>query len=183
MSPSPQNAIHVVIEQLEPRTIEMRRQPTLGDRHADAVGNALAERPGGGLDARGQAVFRMAGSLAAELAEILDLIQRHCRLAEDFALGTDCLDAGQMKQGIEQHGSVSVGEHETVAVWPDRVFRVVAQKLLPQTVGDRGQRHRCARMAGIRLLHGVHRKSADGVDTQLIELRTGGGDRLVTDCH
>jgi hypothetical protein len=38
-------------------------------------------------------------------------------------------------------------------------------------------------MARVRLLHGVHRKGANGVDAQLIELCTGGGDRLVTDCH
>jgi hypothetical protein len=37
-------------------------------------------------------------------------------------------------------------------------------------------------MARVRLLYRVHRKSANRVDTQLIELRTG-GDRLVTDSH
>jgi hypothetical protein len=37
-------------------------------------------------------------------------------------------------------------------------------------------------MARIRLLHRVYRKSANRVDTQLIELAAG-GDRLVTDGH
>ena len=45
----------------------------LGDRHADRVGEPLAERAGGGLDAGRVAVFRMAGGDRAELAEALDL--------------------------------------------------------------------------------------------------------------
>ena len=53
--------IDVVVEQREVRRVVARRQPALGDRHADAVAAALAERPGGGLDAGGEAVFRMAG--------------------------------------------------------------------------------------------------------------------------
>src|SRR5882762_2927176 len=87
-----------------------------------------------------------------------------------------------MQQGIEQHGSVSIGKHEAVAVRPDRIFRVIAQKLLPQTVGDRSESHRRTGMARVRLLYRVHRKSANRIDTQLIELCTG-GDRLVTDSH
>ena len=41
------------------------------------VGEALAERAGGGLDARRVAVLGMAGRLGAELAEALDLVERH----------------------------------------------------------------------------------------------------------
>ena len=66
----------VVIEELEPGTVEVRGQPALGDGHADAVGDSLAQRAGRCLDARRQAVFGMAGSLAAELAEILDVVER-----------------------------------------------------------------------------------------------------------
>ena len=41
--------IGVVIDEL---VAELRGQMPLGDRHADRVGEALAERAGGGLDAR-----------------------------------------------------------------------------------------------------------------------------------
>ena len=41
----------------------------LGDRHADGVGETLAERAGGGLDARRDEIFRMARRHRAELAE------------------------------------------------------------------------------------------------------------------
>ena len=49
----------------------------LRDRHADRVGEALAERAGGGLDARGDEIFRMARRPRVELAEVLDLVERH----------------------------------------------------------------------------------------------------------
>ena len=82
------NRPDVVVEQLESRTIEMLRQPALGDRHADAVGDALTERAGGGLNARGQAVFGMPGRLAAQLPEILDLVEREGRRRKNFAVGS-----------------------------------------------------------------------------------------------
>ena len=52
---------------------EHGRQVPLRDRHADRVGEPLAERAGGGLDAGRVAVLRMAGRQRAELAEALDL--------------------------------------------------------------------------------------------------------------
>ena len=41
-------------------------QQALGQRHADRVGDALAQRPGRGLDAGRMAIFRMAGGLAPD---------------------------------------------------------------------------------------------------------------------
>src|ERR1700674_3312811 len=176
------NRPDVVIEQFESRTIEICRQPAFGDGHAHAVCDALTEWSGGGLDTRGQAVFGMPRRLAADLPEILDLIERQGRRWKNFALRTYFSHARQMQQGIEQHGSVPIGKHEAVAVGPDWIFRVITQKLLPQTVGDRSESHRRTGMARVRLLHRVHRKSANRVDTQLIELCTG-GDRLATQSH
>ena len=46
---------------IDQRAAEPRRQQPLGQRHADGGGDALAERAGGGLDARVLAVFGMAG--------------------------------------------------------------------------------------------------------------------------
>ena len=45
----------------------------LGDRHAERVGDALAERAGRDLDAAGRIELRMAFAVRAELAEALDL--------------------------------------------------------------------------------------------------------------
>ncbi len=74
---------------------EFLAQLALCDRHADGVGNALAERPGRRFDARGVAVFRVAGGLGAKLAELLDVLDRHVGVA------------GQVKQRIEQHRAVA----------------------------------------------------------------------------
>ena len=145
------------------------RQPALGHRHADAVAAPLAQRAGRGLDARGQPILGMARALAAELAEPLDIVERDRRLAERLVLGIDRLDAGQMQHGVQQHRRVAVGEHEAVAVRPDRIVRVETQKVLPQRIGHRRQRHRRAGMARIGLLHGVHRQGADGVDAKPVE--------------
>ena len=54
--------IGVVVHQ---RVAEAGIQHPLGQRHADRVRQALAERAGGGLDARRMAIFRMAGRAAS----------------------------------------------------------------------------------------------------------------------
>ncbi len=68
-----------------------RGQHAFGQRHADGIGDALAERPGGGLDAGGMAVFGVASGARAELPEVLDLVEGHV------------LVAGQVQQRIQQH--------------------------------------------------------------------------------
>ena len=90
-------------------------QEALGDRHADAVGEALAERAGGDLDA-GRHVdavaLGMAGRERAPLAELLQLVQAQVVAAE-------------VQRGVEQHRAVAGAEDEPVAVGPVRVLRVV----------------------------------------------------------
>ena len=165
--------VNVVVEDREIRPVEMLRQPAPGDRHADAVAAALAERAGRRLDARGQVIFRMAGAFAAELAEPLDVVERDRGLAETLVFGIDGLHAGEMQERVEQHRGMAVGQHEAVAIGPDRIVRIEAQKMLPERVGHRRQRHRRAGMAGIGLLHGVHRQGADGVDAELVDRCVG----------
>ena len=70
---------------------------------------------------------------------------------------------------VQQHRGMPVGQHEAVAVWPDRIVGIEAQELLPERIDHRRQRHRRAGMAGIGLLHGIHRERANGVDAKLID--------------
>jgi hypothetical protein len=65
---------------------------------------------------------------------------------------------------------VAVGQHEAVAIGPDRVLRIEAQDLVPDRVDQRRQRHRRAGMTGLRLLDGLDRERADRIDRELIEL-------------
>ena len=57
-----------------------RVQMPLRNRHAHGIGDTLAQRPGGGFDARQMAIFGMAGAGAADFAEILDVIQGNARI-------------------------------------------------------------------------------------------------------
>ena len=123
----------------------------LGEREAHGIAQALAQRAGGGLDAAGMAVLGMAGGLAAELAEVLQLVERHVGVA------------GEMQQRIEQHRAVAGRQDEAVAVGPVRLRGVELHELGEQHRGDVGHAHRHAGMARVRLLHGVHGESPDGV--------------------
>ena len=73
--------INVVVEHLEAGLIEVLRQPTLGDRHADAHSTALTQGPGRRLDARGAMIFGVAWTFAVELAEALDVVESDRELA------------------------------------------------------------------------------------------------------
>ena len=106
----------------------------LGERHADAVRQTLAERAGGGLDARRVAIFRVASGVRAELAEMAQLLHVHAGVA------------GQAEQAIEQHGAMPGGQHEAVAVRPVRVGGIEPEEVAEQHGGDISHAHRHARV-------------------------------------
>ena len=145
---------------------ELRVHDALGERHADGVGEALAERAGRRLDAGGEAVFGMAGGLRSELAEALDLGDRHVGVA------------GEVEAGIEQHGAVAGRQHEAVTVRPFRVLGIEFQIAGEQNRGDIGAAHGEAGVAGIRLLDGVHGKEADGVRHPVMLVARGHGSSV-----
>ena len=138
----------------------------LAEREADRIGEALAERAGGGLDARGVTVFGMTGGLGAKLAEMLDLVD------------VDVFVAGQVEQGIKQHRAVAGRQDEAVAVGPVRIFRIVFQEAREQHGGDVGAAHRQAGMAGFRLFDGVHGKEADRVGHPVVFFARGHGSSV-----
>ena len=160
--------VDVVVEQVEPRPVEVACQPALGDGHPDTRRHALAQWPGGRLDARRPAILRVPGTLAVQLPEALDVLERHRQLSEGFVLGVDGADSGQVEHGVEQHGGVAGGQDESVAIGPDRMAGIEAQEALPQAVDHRRQRHRRSRVPGVRLLYGVHGQCADGVHAKLV---------------
>src|SRR5262249_10761700 len=100
--------IDVVVEQREILPIEVLSKPPCRDCHADAGGTTLTQRPCGRLHPRGQVILWMPRTLAADLPEVLDVVERDCRLAETLVFGVDSFDAGKMQHGIEEHGSVAV---------------------------------------------------------------------------
>gem|GEM_PF-1849311 len=129
-------------------------EKALGDGHAHAVGGALPERPGAGLDSGGGEGLGVARGARAPLPESLDVL--HVEVV-----------AGQVLQRVEQHRPVAGREHEAVAIRPRGVLGVVTQVPMPQHVchgrGTQGK----AGVAGIGLLDGVDGQKTDGVDRKL----------------
>jgi hypothetical protein len=138
--------VRVVVDDRVAVAVEFARQQLLGERHADRIGETLAERPGGRLDPRRDTEFRMARRLAVELAEIAQLRERE-------------VVAGQVQQRVDQHRRVTVRQHEAVAFGPVRIARVMAEVAAPQRDRHLGHAHRRARMARVRLLHRIHRQT------------------------
>ena len=69
-------------EQLQIGPVKMMRLPARGRRHADAHSHALAEGAGGHLHARCAPILGMPRCLAADLTEILQVVE-----CEAFAVG------------------------------------------------------------------------------------------------
>ena len=128
------DAVHVVVHDLVAGPVEVLGQDAFGDGHADAHGEAGAERSGRELDAWGETVFRVSRRLALPLAEALQLF--HWQVV-----------SGQREEAVQEHGRVARGEHESVAVGPARVGGIVTQKASPERVGDGRRAHGRAGMA------------------------------------
>ena len=100
----------VVVDELGAEAVA---QHALGDRHADGVAEALAERPGGDLDARRcGAASGWPGVRELPLAEGLDVVELEAV-------------AGEVQHRVLQDRGVAVGQDEAVAVGPCGVVRVV----------------------------------------------------------
>ena len=126
-------------------------QHALGQSHAHGGGQALPQWAGGGLDARRVVHLGVTGGQRAHLAKIADLVDGHLLLAR------------QVQEGVEQHGAMAGGEHETVAIRPMGIGHVVFQNLGEEHGGDVGRAHGQAGMAGFGFLHRIHRERADRV--------------------
>src|SRR6516225_6776471 len=81
----------VVIDDL---VAKLGGEQPFGERHADGIAYALAERAGRRLDPGSMPALRMPGGAAAELPETLQLVEGHVGVA------------GQVQQRVEQHRAV-----------------------------------------------------------------------------
>ena len=93
--------------------VELGSEGFLCQRHPDGIRDALPQRPGSGLDARGITIFRVAGRLAMELPELLQVFNGK-------------FIPGEVQEGVDQHRAVAIGQHEPVAIGPIRIRRIVS---------------------------------------------------------
>ena len=140
---------------------EAGAQVALGDGHPDRVAEALTERAGRHLDARGAVVgLGVARGVAAPLAERLEVVE---------------LEAvpRQVEHGVQEDRRVAARQDEAVAVGPVRVGRVVAHDPAVEHMGGGGQGHRGARMSGAGPARRVHREATDQLDRAGVEVVHG----------
>ena len=156
--------VGVVVDQI---VSEGRIHDAFAEREADRIAETLAEWAGRRLDAGGMAVFGMTRRLRTDLAEILDLVDRHV------------LVAGEVEQRIKQHRAMASRQDEAVAVGPVRLPGIEFQEAREQHGGDVGGAHRQARMAGIGLLHGIHGKEADRIGHPVVLVACGHNFSLI----
>lgn len=145
-------------------------EPFAGDGHTDTSGDTLPQRAGGGFHSGSPMILRVPGCFAANLTEAADVIECDGGLAQLLIVGVHRLNAGQMQDGPEQHGRMTVGQHETVTVGPDWVLRIKIHHPVPERINQRRQRHGRAGVAGLGRLHGINRKGTDGINRQLFHL-------------
>ena len=143
--------VRVVIDDLR----ILRVLHALGESEADTHGEALAQWAGGGLDADGVAVLRVARRARSQLPEVAQLRRRQ-PVVED------------VQEPVEQRRAVAGGEHEPVAVGPLGVGRVVLEVPAPERPRHRRRTHRHAGVAAVGGLHHVGGQEAERVDGQLV---------------
>ena len=110
-----------------------------GNGHTHGGGDALAERTGGHVDARGVVHVGMALQVAADVAQRLQVL-----LGEEPALG---------EHGVQTRRAVALGKHKAITVGLAGIGRVDVHFLKVQIGHDVGSAERTARMAGLGSVH------------------------------
>ncbi len=119
-------------------------------RHADGIGNALAERTGGGFHAGRVAILGVTRRLGMQLTELLEVVHRQ-------------VVAGQVQQCVNQHRAMAVRQHKAVTVRPLGVGGVMAHMVIPQRFSDFRHAHGGTGVAGFGFFDCIHCKCADGI--------------------
>ena len=132
--------VRIVIHHGEAGLIVFCGQMRLCERHAHAVGDALAERARRRFHACGMAVFGVTGGPGAELAEVHQIF-----LFQVVAV--------EVQKRIIEHGAMARGENKSVAVVPFGISRIEFQEILEKRVADRRTAHRKPGMPRFRLLN------------------------------
>ena len=169
------DGVDVVVEHLEAWFVVAIGEPPLGDGHADAGRDALAQRAGSRLHTRDQSVLRMPGSLASKLTEVADVVERDRRLAEPLVVRIHGSRSREVQHRPQQHRGMAIRQHEAIAIGPDRILGIEVHDAIPEGVDQGRERHRRSRMSRVGRLDCIHRQRPNGVDGELGHLRVGDG--------
>jgi hypothetical protein len=112
-----EEAVGVVVDKLIAGLVEGGSGLTLSHGETNGVGETLAERTSGDLNAGGVVGLRVTRSLAVDLTEVLEVVHGE-------------VIAEQVEQGVLQDTAVAVGEDEAVTVEPLGVLGVEPHELV-----------------------------------------------------
>ena len=104
------------------------------------------------FNAVGLKVLGMARSFGTPLAELFDVIHRHT------------LVPSQMQEGVLEHATMAWRKHETIAVHPLGILRIVLHLFSHEEISDWCLTHGSTWMATVGFVHGIHSQEADGID-------------------
>ena len=133
----------VVVDDVVAVTVELTGHHLFGNRHADGIGDALPQRASGGLHTWRIAILGMTRGFGMQLTEVLQIVDGQ-------------VVTGQVQQRVDQHGAMTVGQDEPVAIDPLRVAGVVVHVVVPQHFGNVGHAHGRTGVTGFGFLYGVH---------------------------
>lgn len=160
--------VGVVVDDVEVRPVVGSTEMAFRHGHADAHGEALSERAGGGFNAIGVAELGMAGGERTQLTEALEVIERELVAAEE-------------ERTVEQGRCVAVRKDEAVAVGPFGVGRIMLHQFAIKQVGDRGATHGRAGVAALGFFYRINGQQPQRVDGKIVEslIRFAGGHRAL----
>ena len=115
------NRVGAKIKNLKAWSIECRGQPFLRHRHSNRIRQALSKRTRGCFQTTCPTMLRMSWAQTIELSKRLDGLNGNRGLARQLAALVHFLRARQMQQTVNQHARMSIAQHKSIAIWPQRI--------------------------------------------------------------
>ncbi len=112
-----EEAVSVVVDELVAGLVEGSGGLALSNGETDGVGETLAERAGGDLNALSVVRLRVTGGDGVDLTEVLQVVDGE-------------LVAKEVQQRVLEHAAVAVGKNEAVTVEPLGVLGVEPHELV-----------------------------------------------------
>lgn len=147
--------LHVAVTAENPRLVRdlrlLRRK-----RQADTHRDTLTERSGRHFHTGHEAALGMTRTTTAPLTERLELVLR------------ELAHSGKVEKRVNERGSVSAREDETIATGPKRILRIDVEMLKPQDARQIGHSERSPGMTRVGLFDHIRAKATNGGRDELI---------------
>src|SRR6185437_16540934 len=110
--------VDLEVKDRKSRPIEMAAEPAGGHGHADAIATALSQGTSRRFDSRGNSIFGVSRTSAAELSKLFDVLKAYGWPLENIVVLVDHSYAGEMQHRVKQHRGMTVRQHKPIAIGP-----------------------------------------------------------------